>query len=135
MGAFSKHFASIELACHHCGRNECTQALVDALEQFRAAAGLSVHVNDAYRCEFHNKAVGGVDKSQHELGTAADISVVGLSGADLEKIARQCPLIKGIGRDDRNDYLHIDVRDSDRVVQWCYGADGKQCLYFTPQGA
>ncbi len=133
MGVSSQHFKSSELACHHCGRNECTQALVDALEQFRAAAGLPVQVNDAYRCPFHNKAVGGIDKSQHELGTAADISIVGLTGVDLERIARQCPLIKGIGRDDRNDYLHIDVREN--PAQWCYGADGKQCLYYPPQEA
>ncbi len=131
MGATSQHFSDDELKCHHCGVNGCTQALVDALEQFRSAAGLPVHVNDAYRCEFHNQAVGGVNKSQHELGTAADIAVVGMSGAALERIARLCPLIKGIGRSDKDDYLHIDVREN--PAQWCYGADGKQCFYYPPQ--
>ena len=126
MGATSVHFQESELRCHcSCGQNECTQALVDALEAFRAVVGLPVTVQDAYRCPDHNKAVGGVPDSTHVLGQAADISVTGLNGDDLDKAARQVPAIRGIGVDHYRNYVHIDVREIPAVVSWTYDAAGK----------
>ena len=52
------------------------EALVNnVLDPLREAYGKPIYVNSGYRCEKHNKAVGGVPKSQHMLGQAADISV------------------------------------------------------------
>lgn len=36
--------------------------------------GDDIHVNSAYRCPWHNKAVGGAANSQHLKGQAADIT-------------------------------------------------------------
>jgi len=123
----SPHFGSRELACRHCGKNECTQALLDALEQFRAAAGKPVHVNDAYSCPVKNAEVGGAKNSQHLLGNAADIRVDGLTGWQLYEIALQCPLIRGVGRSDFANYLHVDVRKT--PAKWCYDSTGKEVAW------
>ena len=124
----SEHFTEAELACHHCGRNECTKALLDALEQFRAAAGKPVHINDAYRCPEHNAKVGGAKNSQHLLGMAADIRVDGMTGRQLYEVAVRCPLIHGIGRSDYSNYLHIDVRS--KPAKWCYDEKGREVTWY-----
>lgn len=43
------------------------------LEPLRAAVGVPVHINSAYRSRRVNDAVGGVSNSYHLLGLAADI--------------------------------------------------------------
>lgn len=129
----SEHFSEAELACPHCGANLCTPELLDALERMRAAVGKPVVVNSAYRCLTHNQAVGGAPKSQHMEGLAADIHVQGVSPAELEKIARTIPIIHGIGRADHQGYLHLDVRDTLTLAQWCYDEAGETCGYYPPK--
>src|SRR5438477_12987070 len=98
MGATGPHFSEIELACHHCGVNECKQSLVDALEAFRTLAGKPVTVSSAYRCPLRNTETGGAGRSEHVEGLAADIHVDGMTAAQMEGLARKIPAIRGIGR-------------------------------------
>jgi len=135
VGATGPHFSDAELACPHCRRSECTQKLVDALEEFRAAVQKPVLVNSAYRCAAHNAAVGGAKASEHLAGRAADIRVSGMTAAQLEAVARGIPAIRGIGRADHQGYLHVDVRPAVTLARWCYSADGKWCGYYSPQEA
>ncbi len=129
MGATSENFKNEEMACPHCGINGAQQALVDALEAFRAAVGMPVIIDSAYRCPVHNAAVGGAARSEHMLGLAADIRVPGKTAADLESIARTIPAIKGIGRSTPPmTYLHMDVRNTEAA--WTYDASGKQQAYY-----
>lgn len=49
--------------------------LIDhVLDPAREWLGEPIYVNSGYRCGRLNKAVGGVDNSQHEEGRAADIT-------------------------------------------------------------
>lgn len=49
--------------------------LVDnVLDPLRDIIDIPIYVNSGYRCTELNKAVGGVDNSQHMRGLAADIS-------------------------------------------------------------
>ena len=53
------------------------EALVhNVLDPVRDAYDKSIGVNSGFRCEKHNKAVGGVPCSQHLVGEAADIRPV-----------------------------------------------------------
>jgi len=127
----SEHFTSRELACRCCGENRCTPELVAALEALRAAVGNQpIIVHDAYRCVKHNAEVGGAPHSEHVAGLAADISVDGMTAAELEAAAWTVPAIHGTGRGDAQNYLHIDVRNV--VSRWCYDATGKQVEYYPP---
>lgn len=147
MNLTSPHFSQDELKCHGktcslvspktpCNQNKVQQILLDALEQFRLTSGSkSVIINDAYRCPIHNLQVGGVSDSQHVQGIAADIRITGLTGAQLEAIALQCPRITAIGRDDYRNYIHIDTRPMDHSeghALWCYGENGAWIAYYPP---
>jgi uncharacterized protein YcbK (DUF882 family) len=125
MGISSEHFSDQELACHHCGVNACTQELVDALEQFRAAVGKPVVVDDAYRCAAHNATTPNAAKnSQHQDGTAADVKVPGMSAREMYAVAKNIPAFQqgGIGVAEIQNYIHLDVRGS--VARWCYNEHG-----------
>lgn len=103
-----KHFTKFELIkcyqqhknqrCHECrltapahtlpnGIEANLEALVDnVLDPARELLGEPIHVNSGFRCPLHNAAVGGVAKSQHTLGEAADITAG--SPAENLKLAR-----------------------------------------------
>ena len=132
MGATGPHFSEIELACRHCGVNECKQSLVDALEAFRTLAGKPVIVSSAYRCPQHNAEAGGAGRSEHVEGLAADIRVESMAATQMEALARKIPAIRGIGRNDHQQYIHVDVRPALTVARWCYAPDGKWCSYYPP---
>lgn len=57
------------------GVEESLEALVtNVLEPARERLGKPIVVNSGYRCQVHNKTVGGVANSQHMRGEAADIA-------------------------------------------------------------
>ena len=74
-----KWFKEKEFACKCCGQlpplaRENVKALVrEVLDPVREKLGRPIVVNSGYRCEKHNKDVGGVRNSQHLRGEAADI--------------------------------------------------------------
>lgn len=132
MGATGPHFSKAELACHHCGVNECRQPLVDALEAFRVLVGKPVIVSSAYRCPQHNAEAGGAGRSEHVDGLAADIRVNGMTASELEVMARKIRAIRGIGRNDHEQFIHVDVRPTLTLAQWCYSSDSRWCSYYPP---
>ena len=80
-----KWFKEKEFACKCCGQlplstssgqapRENVKALVrEVLDPVREKLEMPIVVNSGYRCEKHNKDVGGVRNSQHPRGEAADI--------------------------------------------------------------
>ena len=85
-----KWFKEKEFACKCCGQlplstssgqapRENVKALVsEVLDPVREKLGMPIVVNSGYRCEKHNKAVGGVRNSQHLRGEAADVTCANL---------------------------------------------------------
>lgn len=84
--------------------------LVTILQKIRKHFGKPVIINSAYRTVGKNKAVGGVTRSQHLYGTAADIHIVGVSPKEVAKYAETLlPNTGGIGI--YSSFTHIDVRE------------------------
>lgn len=107
----SDNFKSTEFDCH--GVNCCSETvvdleLVDILQEIRNHFGKAVIINSGYRCNPHNKAVGGASKSKHKDGMAADIVVREIDPKEVAKFAESIG-VRGIGLYEWG--CHIDTRD------------------------
>ena len=107
----SPNFESTEFDCK-CKNKTCTTTeidpkLVEYLQKIRNYFGKAVTINSAYRCDKHNKSVGGASNSKHKYGQAADIKI---SGVKPLKVAQYAEFIgiKGIGQ--YSNFVHIDTR-------------------------
>jgi hypothetical protein len=62
-GYLSPHFRESEFTCNHCNSLEghsTSQELLNVLEDVRAHFGAApITINSGYRCETHNRNVGG----------------------------------------------------------------------------
>lgn len=81
--------------------------LVTRLELLRFRLGKPIVVTSGYRCEEHNKAVGGAQESQHLFGKAVDIVVSGVSPSVVAQHAEEVGF-DGIGT--YSTFTHVDVR-------------------------
>lgn len=110
-----QHFQRREFACK-CGKCggfpvEPSMELVELLDKIRAHYGKPVRVNSGIRCAAHNANVGGASRSQHLLGTAADICIAGVTPEELAAyIETLIPNTGGIGIYAWG--VHVDVRGS-----------------------
>ena len=108
------NFKSTEFRCK-CGCETMLHddALSGYLQQIRNNFGVPVHVTSGYRCEKHNKKVGGAAGSRHTKGQAADFWVEGVKPAEVAKYAESIG-VKGIGLYEAGDgnFVHIDTRTS-----------------------
>ncbi len=109
-----KYFKRSEFACK-CGKYcngfpvEPNEKLVETLETIREHFDVPVTISSGIRCKTHNTNVGGVSKSQHMEGTAADIVVKGVPVSEVVKYAETLmPKTGGIGT--YKTFTHIDVR-------------------------
>lgn len=110
----SANFKASEFACR--GSGCCTEVLVDEqlveyLQKIREHFGKPVAINSGYRCDAHNKKVGGATGSRHTKGQAADIVVAGVKPAEVAKFAESIGVM-GIGLYEVKDgnFVHIDTR-------------------------
>lgn len=110
----STNFTVKEFAC-----NDGTDAvfvaprLVMVLQSIRSHFGKAVNIHSGYRTPPYNAQVGGVDGSQHTYGTAADISIKGVSVADVAAYARSImPDWGGVGIYKEQGFVHVDVRET-----------------------
>lgn len=117
-GAYTKlseNFTVAEFACKGCGC--CSTVKIDSdlvayLQKIRDHFGKPVIINSGYRCPTHNKRIGGVTNSNHMKGMAADITMRGVSHAEIAKYAETLGM-KGIGlyeTDKDGHFVHVDTR-------------------------
>ena len=87
--------------------------LVMVLQSIRSHFCKPVVIHSGYRTPPYNTKVGGVEDSQHTYGTAADISIKGVSVADVAAYARSImPDWGGVGIYKSQGFVHVDVRET-----------------------
>ena len=93
--------------------------LSENLQVIRDHFGAPITINSGYRSPAHNKSEGGSKNSQHLLGLAADIVVLGAHPDEVVKVILQ--LINdgkisegGIGR--YKSFTHYDIRGT--AARW-----------------
>lgn len=111
----SANFKVSEFLCHGdgcCAQGKVDEKLVEILQKIRDHFGKPVHISSAYRCQTWNQKVGGVSRSYHCAGQAADIKVEDTSPAEVAKYAETIGVL-GIGLYDSDadgHFVHIDTR-------------------------
>lgn len=115
----SQHFRSSEFDCKGykcCVYTKINMRLVKKLEKLRKILGFALIINSGFRCETHNKNVGGAKYSKHRYGLAADIHIPKEKNIDeIAKIAKKLGF-RGIGKYDT--FIHLDVRKRIGVAEW-----------------
>ena len=86
--------------------------LAEFLEQVRTLLGKPIFINSAFRSKLVNDAVGSKDTSQHRIGCAADLRVVGMTPDEVVKaiIASDLNFDQIIREFDR--WTHISIPNS-----------------------
>jgi uncharacterized protein YcbK (DUF882 family) len=104
----SEHFTQSEFTCKcGCGETKVNMQLIIKLEELRERLKVPIIITSGYRCEKHNREVGGVKHSQHLYGNAVDIKVKGYTPEQVAKI------VKEVGFSFVRIYkswVHVDVR-------------------------
>jgi Peptidase M15 len=103
-------------------------ALVACLQRIRDHVGKPVTISSGYRSykynvDLYTRNGKKPTNSQHSSGRAADISISGMRGIDIAKLAmQQCGTEIGVGV--ANTYAHVDVRGS--YARWTYLEDSAE---------
>ena len=85
--------------------------LAKNLQKIRTHFGKPLHINSAIRCEKHNEHVGGVKKSKHKLGWAADFYVTSISYEELYKYVKTLPYFNYCYRIHKGgSTMHYDIK-------------------------
>jgi len=125
----SKYFTLNEFKCK-CGKCQIPEGvpsdqLIDILTDIREHFGCPVIINSGYRCPSHNARIGGAKKSQHTIGSAADIVVKGIKTKIvydyvIRKYGKE-PLgiaVKWNSTNPFGGFVHIDTRGY--IARWVY---------------
>ena len=106
----TRNFKSTEFDCKGkgcCSKTPIDIELIGYVQVIRNYFNKPVTINSGYRCQKHNKNVGGAKNSRHTQGMAADIVVKGAKPKEVAKFAETIG-IRGIGL--YNTFVHIDTR-------------------------
>lgn len=116
----AKYFKETEYACKcGCGKSELSVLMLEKLDALRELLNRPIIINSAYRCQEHNKKIGGTPDSSHTKGYAVDIRATS-SREKYEVISGAIKLgVNRIGV--YSNFIHIDIDPAkDKEVIW-YG--------------
>ena len=110
----SEHFNSKEFKCPHCGKIKIDENLIEKLEHiFKAVNASKCIISSGYRCEVHDKIIGGF-LGRHFEGLASDCVFYDKNGIIIPSkiiccVAWDLKELNGIAKIDNN-YVHLDNR-------------------------
>lgn len=115
-----RYFELSEFECPCCKKADMDSVLLGKLDHLRENFGQPLTINSGFRCKKHNaKLKESSPNSQHLLGKAADLSIVGMSSEEKHKLVSLAfeSGFKGIGIG--KTFIHVDVR-SGKPSLWGY---------------
>ncbi len=115
-----KYFKIEEFKCKcGCGRAEMMPTTLEKLDKARELANIPFKITSGYRCDKHNKAVGGKSEGAHTSGYAVDIE----ASTSPARIAIVKALLEvGFARlGIANNFIHADDDPTKpQKVMWVY---------------
>jgi zinc D-Ala-D-Ala carboxypeptidase len=116
----TRSFKVSELRCKcGCGRCEMDPKFMEVLQKLRDTVRFPLTITSGFRCDKHNRAVGGASSSMHKIGIAADIDLTSLTEKQrsvLIDAIKLMPEIRGVGV--ATSFVHIDTRTT--KAEWKY---------------
>ncbi len=102
----SKNFYLRDFQCSCCKRVMIHPLLLEKMERLYQLSNGNFKITSGYRCELHNKKVGGVLNSKHTKGYACDIT--------SNNIKEVFEIVKNLGfsfykLDEKKNYIHLEV--------------------------
>ena len=74
MGDLTENFSKAEMSCKcGCGFDIPDTSFINRLQTARSISGVPYKITSGCRCNYHNKAEGGTDDSDHITGEGVDI--------------------------------------------------------------
>ena len=112
------YFTPEEFLCPCCGEGRASRLLVLWLDLLRRGWGGPLRVNSGYRCAAHNREVGGVPRSRHLVGCAADVAPVMPGNGGFSDLVRSLCALPGWELIVHGRYVHIAVPVSESENLW-----------------
>ena len=106
----TENFNLKEFECPCCHTVLLNPLLVMRLQILREKWGKALILNSGYRCEIHNRDVGGVENSLHKVGQAADVRVPEAEHEKFRALALECGFTKTISYRSKN-FVHVQIGD------------------------
>ena len=113
----SENFTLSEFQCRHCKQVKLDPRLVYLLQVLRTEIGKPIHITSGFRCDTHNRNVGGALDSYHVKGMAADVAIAP-TGLTASKLLEACNKVgfTGIGVYSDQGFIHVDVRPGRQII-------------------
>lgn len=106
------HFTPTEMADRKDGSLLIVPAVLDRLEQLRAAVGFKLPIASAYRTPAHSVAVGGSATDAHTTGRGVDFDIPGRNDPRSYPLLEAAFRLKVPGIEPAPDHLHLDWAES-----------------------
>jgi len=130
-----KYFKPEEFACK-CEKHkflpvyDMSSLLLFQLEQLRELIKTPIIITSGWRCEEHNKEIGGQPNSSHLTKKAVDITIPNPDYDRLKNLYLACERIgfRGLGIYPHKKFIHVDMLD--RIQRWVQNKEGKYIYLF-----